>query len=111
LVGKMGFETVEAVGPFPVRTAEPVIHWGQAVEPKSRWAALAVTDPTDQTGSLQHLEVFGDRGLRHRGGPCEFDDPGVAAHETLQDCPSGGVGKGRERAAQLIVSYHYLKVI
>jgi hypothetical protein len=51
----MGFETVEAVGPFRVRAAEPVVHWGQAVKLKSRWAALAVTSPADQTCSLQHL--------------------------------------------------------
>jgi hypothetical protein len=107
----MGFETVEAVGPFPVRTAKPVIHRGQAVELKSRWAALAVTNPADQAGSLQHLEVFGDGRLRQRGGPCEFDDASVAGRETLQDRPPGGVCKGRERAAQLIVSNHYLKVI
>ncbi len=107
----MGFETVEAVGPFRVCAAEPVIHWGQAVELKSRWAALAVTGPADQTGSLQHLEVLGDSGLRQRGGLCEFDDAGIAGCEALQDRPAGGVCKGREGAAQLIVSNHYLQVI
>ena len=104
----MGFEPVEAVGPFRVRTAEPVVHWGQAVELKSRWAALAVTSPADQTSSLQHLEVLGDSGLRQRGRLCEFDDASIAGREALQDRPAGGVCKGREGAAQLIVGNHYL---
>jgi hypothetical protein len=107
LGGKMGFETVEAVGPFRVRTAEPVVHWGQAVELKSRWAALAVTSPADQTGSLQHLEVLGDSGLRQRGRLCEFDDASIAGREALQDRPAGGVCKGSEGTAQLIGGYHY----
>jgi len=104
----MGFETVEAVGPLRVCAAEPVVHWGQAVELKSRWAALAVTGPADQTGSLQHLEVLGDGRLRQRGGPCEFDDASIAGREALQDRPAGGVRKGREGAAQLIRCNHYL---
>src|SRR5580700_1397370 len=99
----MGFEPVEALGPFGVRTAQPVVHWGQAVELKSRWAALAVTRPADQTGSLQHLEVLGDSGLRQCGRLREFDDASIAGRETLQDRPAGGVGKRREGAAQLIV--------
>jgi len=104
----MGFETVETVGPFRVCAAEPVVHWGQAVELKSRWAALAVTGPADQTGSLQHLQVLGDSRLRQRGGLCQFDDTSIAGRETLQDRPAGGVCKGREGPAQLIGSNHYL---
>jgi len=107
----MGFEPVEAVEPFRVRTAEPVVHWGQAVELKARWAALAVTSPADQTSSLQHLEVLGDSGLRQRGRLCEFDDASIAGRETLQDPPAGGVCKGSEGTAQLIGGYHYQQVI
>ncbi len=107
----MGFETVEAVGPFRVRTAEPVVHWGQAIELKSRWAALAITSPADQTGSLQHLEVLRDSRLRQRGGHCEFDDASIASREAFQDRPAGWVCKGREGTAQLIASNHYLQVI
>jgi hypothetical protein len=99
LSGKVGFETVEtveAVGPFRVRAAEPGIHWRQAVELKPRWAALTVTGPADQTGSLQHLEVLRDSRLRQRGGLCEFDHASIAGREALQDRPAGGVCKGRE---------------
>lgn len=103
----MGFEPIEAIRPFRVRTAEPVVHWGQAVELESRWAALAVTSPADQTSSLQHLEVFGDSGLRQRGRLCEFDDASIAGREALQDRPACGVCKGHEGAAQVIVSNHY----
>ena len=107
----MGLETVEAVGPLRVRTTEPVVHWGQAVELKSRWAALAVTSPADQTGSLQHLEVLGDGRLRERGGVGQLDDPGLAGPETLQDGPAGGVGQGGEGAAQRITDSHNRQVI
>jgi hypothetical protein len=107
----MGFEPVEAVRPFPVRTAEPVVHRGQAVELKASWAALSVTSPADQTSSLQHLEVLSDGGLRKGGRLCEFDDASLPGREALQDRPAGGICKGSEGAAQLIVSNHYLQVI
>lgn len=102
----MSFEPVEAVGPLRVRTAEPVVHRSQAVELESRGAALALTSPADQAGSLQHLEVLGDSGLRQRGRLGEFDDTSIAGGQALQDRPAGGVGKGREGSAQLIVSHH-----
>src|ERR1700681_339166 len=104
----MGVEAGEAVGPFRVRAPERVVHRAQAVELKPRWAALAVTGPADQTGSLQHLEVLGDSRLRQRRGLCEFDDASIAGREALQDRPAGGICKGREGAAQLIGSNHYL---
>ena len=102
----MDLETVEAVGPFRVCAAEPVIHWGQAVELKSRWAALAVAAATDETGALQHLEVFGDGRLRERGGFRKLDHAGLATCQALEDRPPGGVGKGGEGAAQRVVVGH-----
>ena len=39
----MGLETVEAVGPFGVGAAEPVVHWEQALKLKSCRAALSRT--------------------------------------------------------------------
>ncbi len=103
----MGFESVEAVGPLRVRTTEPVVHRGQAVELESRRAALAVAGPTDQSGSLQHLEVLGDGGLGQRGVPRQFDDADVAGGEAFKDRPTGGIGKRREGATQLIGGSHY----
>ncbi len=107
----MGLETVEAVGPFGMGAAEPVVHREQALELKSRRAALAVAGPADEAGPLQHLEVFGDGRLRQRGGLCELDDAGLAGREALEDRPAGGVGKGREGAAQGIVLDITYKVI
>ena len=51
----MGLKTVEAVGPFGVRAAEPVVYGEQTLQLKSRRAALAVAGPADETGPLQHL--------------------------------------------------------
>src|SRR5487761_1001598 len=107
----MGLETVEAVGPFGVGAAEPVVHGKEALELKSRRAALAVAGPADEAGPLQHLEVLGDGRLRQRGGLCELDDASLAGREALEDRPAGGVCKGPEGAAQGIVTSHYLKVI
>lgn len=95
----MDFESVEAAGPFRVRTAEPVVRWGQAVEAQLRWTALSVTSSTDQTGTLQHFEVLGDSGLGQRRCISEFDDASLSLCETLQNRPTGGVCKGCERAA------------
>ena len=103
----MGIETVEAVGPLGVRAAEPVVHGEEALELKSRRAALTVAAPADEAGPLQHLEMLGDGGLGQRGGRRELDDPSLASREALEDGPAGGVGKGGEGAAQWIASSHY----
>jgi hypothetical protein len=107
----MGLETVEAVGPFGMGVSEPVVHWDQARELEPRRAALAVPGPTDEAGPLQHLEVFGDGGLRERGGSCKLEDAGLAGHEALEYRPAGGVGQGGEGAAQGVVSSHHRQVI
>jgi hypothetical protein len=103
----MGLETVEAIGPFEVREAEPVIHGTQAFELKSRRAALAVASAVDETGPLQHLEVFGDGRLCQRGGFREFDDPSVTGPKAPEDRTASWVSKGGEGAAQRIMSSHY----
>src|SRR5579863_717168 len=77
LGGKMCVETVEAVGPFRMGAAEPVVHREQAVDLQSRRTALTITTPADEPSVLQHLEVLGDGGLRERGCCCEFDDAGL----------------------------------
>jgi|ERR1019366_10772711 len=107
----MGLETVEAVGPFGMRAAQPVVNWDQTLEMKPRRAALAVAGATDEAGPLQHLEVFGDGRLRERRGLCKLDDAGLAGPEALEDRPAGGVGKGGEGAAQGVVSGHNREVI
>src|ERR1700691_1507937 len=107
----MGLETIEAVGPFGMRAEEPVVHGQQTLELKSRRAALAVGAAADEPGPLQHLEVLGDCRLRQRRAHCELDRSGLAAREALKDRPASGVGKGRESAAQRIVSNHYHQVI
>jgi hypothetical protein len=107
----MGLETVEAVGPFGVGAAEPVVNWDETLEVKPRRTALAVAGPTNEAGPLQHLEVFGDGRLRERGGSCKLDDAGLAGPEALEDRPAGGVGKGGEGAAQGVGSSHNRKVI
>lgn len=103
----MGLETVEAVGPFGMRAAEPVVHGEQALELKSCRAALAVAGAADKAGPLQHLEVLGDRRLGQPGGLREFDDASLAGGETLKDRSAGGVGKGGEREAQGIARRNY----
>lgn len=107
----MRIETVEAVGPFDVRVAEPVIHREQPLELKSRRAPLAVAGPANKASPLQHLEMLGDGRLGQRGGFRELDHACIASREALEDCPASGIGKCREGAAQRILGNHYLKVI
>jgi len=102
----MRLEAIKAVGPFGVGSAEPVIHREQAVDPKPRGTALALARASDEAGALQHLQMLGDRRLRHRERRRELNDASVACRELLEDCPASGVGKGRERQAEGIASTH-----
>jgi len=103
----MRIEPVEAVGPFGVRTAEPVVHRKQAIELKTRRPALAVAGATHETSPLQHLEVLCDGRLGQRRGRRELHDSGFAGCEALKDRPAGGIGKSTERAAQGVIDSHY----
>ncbi len=100
----MGFEPGEAVGPFGVRASQPFVHGKEALELKSRRAALAVAAAADEAGPLQHLEMLGDGGLRQRGSRRKLDDTSLTSTEALEDRPASGVGKGGEGAAQGISS-------
>src|SRR5579862_8759282 len=102
----MRLQTVEAVGPFGVGAAEPVVYWEQALKLKSRRAALAVASSADQAGPLQHLEVLGDRRLGQRGGTCQLDDARLAGREALEDCPARGVGEGCEGEGERVAPKH-----
>jgi hypothetical protein len=107
----MGLQTVEAIGPLGMGAAKPVVHGQQALELKSRRAALAVTGSADEACALQNLEVLSDSRLRQCGGCGEFDDASLAGPETLKNRAAGGIGKGGEGEAQGIASRHYRKVI
>src|ERR1700693_1673490 len=107
----MSLETVEAVGPFGMRAAEPAVHREQAVELKSRRAALAVAGPARETDALQPIGMLVDGRLGQRGGLCDLDDASLPGREALEDRPAGGVGKRREGAAQGVLHIHYPKVI
>jgi len=107
----MCLETVETVGPFRVRAAEPIVDGEEALEPQARWAPLAVAAPGDQAGPFQDLQMLGDGRLRQRGPPGELDHPGVAGAQALQNCPSRRIGQGGERSVQGVIRWHYPQVI
>jgi hypothetical protein len=109
--GEVGLEAIKTVGPFGVRVSQPLIHRQQALELKSRRAALAVADSTNETGPLENLEVLSDRRLRQRGGLCQLDDASLSDCKALEDRPAGGIGKGCKGAAQGIIDRHYPQVI
>ncbi|HXD80266.1 MAG TPA: hypothetical protein VNU27_01715 [Candidatus Acidoferrum sp.] len=75
----MSLETVEAIRPFGMRAAQPVVHGDQTLKLKAGRPALAVTASTDQPGPLEHLQVFGDRRLRERRISRELDNAGFAS--------------------------------
>lgn len=96
----MGVETVEAVRPFGVGAAEPVVHREQALELKPRGAALTIACPADEAGPLQDLQMLGDGRLGQRRGLCKLHNPRLTRGQPLEDSPTGGIGKGGEGAAE-----------
>src|SRR5262249_3515657 len=109
---EMGVETVEAVGPFGVGAAEPIVHWKQAFESESGGTALSVARAIDQPRALQHLQVVRDPGLGQRGCLRQLDDAGVPSREPLEDRATRRVGERREGTTDGIAGgLHNQKVI
>jgi hypothetical protein len=59
--------------------------------------------PGDQMRALEDFQVLGDRLLGHVKRLGELNDRRVALSEPLQDRPTGGICKGREEQAQVVI--------
>ena len=106
-----GSQTIEAVGPFGVSAAEPVVNGEQALELKSRRAARAIAGPADQAGPLEHLEVLGDGGLVSVDAAASSTTPASPAPRRSRIARR--VGSARAAKARLSGSFcrHYREVI
>jgi hypothetical protein len=61
---------------------------------------LRVLADADQTGSLENLQVLGDRRLAYRERLGELGDRSVAERETRQDGAARRVGQREERGVE-----------
>jgi hypothetical protein len=82
--------------------ADPGGHVAQALRLEPARPPLSLASLLDQTGPLQHLEVFRDgrkteieRGRQLRDRRLTLGQPG-------QDGSTGRIGEGRERGAQVV---------
>ena len=98
----MLIEPVEALFPEAAIRFEPVgdILQGGAIELAG--APLGVPAAGDQAGSLQHLEVFGNRRLTEAEWFHELVDGRLAQRQSSQDGAPGGVGEGGECGGQAV---------
>jgi hypothetical protein len=69
----------------------------------------AVLAAREQTRSLEHPQVLGDGGQRHRERARELSDGRVGgARQPGQDRPAGGVGESREGRVQGVQIFNHM---
>jgi hypothetical protein len=94
-------KTVEIVGPEALVAVEPVhrlLHRPGGQPARDRAAGLL---PRDQAGVRQNVEMFHDRGQRHRKGLREFAHrKALAVAKPRHQRPPGWVGKRGKGAVQ-----------
>jgi hypothetical protein len=111
LLREMLVEAVKAVVPFSLLTSQPVVHWEEAFNVKSRGAPLALTASMHETCLLQHLEMLRDGGLSEGRALAEFEDAGFTSGEALENRSARGVRESAEDLANRVESTHYLEDI
>ena len=95
------FQAIETLLPETAVVLHPVsdvFEWTR-LDPAGPPLGFAATG--DQTGVLEHLEVFGDGGHAHSKGGGQFGDRGVACDQARKDRVAGGIGESREGGAQV----------
>src|SRR5690349_25080730 len=93
---KILVEAIEALGPETLVEGEPVgsALEGGGVEPAA--AVLAVADPGNEGGLLQHLQMARDRGERDLERCGQLVDRALSLHEPQQNRPARRIGQGGE---------------
>jgi hypothetical protein len=88
---------------------EPLIGFGERFGRETAGAALAVAAAGDEAGVFEDAKVFGNGGLAHREGFCQFEDARFSTGETSQDGATGGVGECGEDGVEAagLIGLHY----
>src|SRR2546423_74345 len=70
------------------------------------WPRLRLATARDETGALQHFQMFGNRGEAHLEWLGQLLDRGLPRGEAGQDHSPRWIGKGRENRAQPVLGWH-----
>src|SRR5262249_36876917 len=96
---------VEAVEPFLPKRAivfQPFVQRLERSGLNAAGAPLRLAAARDEPGTLQHLEMFGDRGSADGEGLGELTHGRFSERKPRQDGASGRVGEGREGGAETV---------
>jgi len=69
---------------------------------------LPIAAPGDQAGALEHVEVFGDRGLAHVERLGELHHRGFATGQRDEDRPSRRIGERGEYRVEVGFADHLI---
>lgn len=83
---------------------EPLVGFGEGLGRETARAALAVAAARDEAGTFENAKMFGDGGLAHGEGLCEFEDAGFATGETSENGAASGVGESSEDSVESVGS-------
>jgi hypothetical protein len=101
-----GVQALEVGGPEAAVFFEPLGGFGERFRFEAAGAALRVLTAGDETGTFEDFEVFGDGGLGHGEGLCEFVDRGFARGEAGEDGATSGVGESGESGVEAVGGGH-----
>src|ERR1700730_7337349 len=101
----MSIETVEAVFPEVAIALGPIRNLPQRTRFQSTRSRLGRATARDEAGALQHLEMLGDRRLRHVERRRQLVDGRLPFRQTRENRPPRRIGEGRERRIERILSH------
>jgi hypothetical protein len=84
---------------------EPLVDLPERRGDERARAALGVASARDEAGALEHLEVFGDRGLAQVERCHQLRDARLAGRELRQDRAARRMGQRREGEAETVALF------
>ena len=81
---------------------EPVVDILEGLGSDPAGPPLRLAAARDEPGTLQHLQMLGDRGKAHRERLGQLRHRRLARGESGQDRPPRGIGQRRERRVQVV---------
>src|SRR5215469_12873618 len=105
-LAKVLVEAIEAALPVVPVALGPFHNLAQRARLEPARARLCEAAAADESGALEHLQVFGDCRLAHRERPCQFHHTGLALGEPRQDGAASRVGERGERRVEVAGGGH-----
>ena len=96
---------IELLSPEFLIAVEPIVGVAHGFRPQAAAYDAAILLASDEPGVRQDVEMFHDRGQRHRKGLREFAHrKALAAAEPRHQRPPGWIGESRKGAVQPVFS-------